>query len=235
MEAATVPESSLFTPFHRSSIFCTFVVAVTLLLACRGTAHAEPPPLQVLRTDDGQIASALKRGRAQSPTFRAILDRLAESDLIIYLRRGRLHGHTAAATQLMSAVGGVRYVRVTLELDPVSDVGVAMLGHELRHALEFAQAPWVVDSGAVIALYREIGYATCSRPAPCYDTREAVDAGRRVFVELRRTDRRLDALSLPVTLREEPRADHRQRKEGNAHRDERASWAEPAHSREQPR
>ena len=59
-----------------------------------------------------------------------------------------------------------------------------MLGHELRHALELADAPWVMDDAAVVSLYREIGYASCARPTPCYDTQEAVAAGRRVLAEL---------------------------------------------------
>ena len=86
--------------------------------------HADPMAPPFLRIDDPGLAAAVIRGAEQSPTFRAILERLASSDLIVYLRRGRLLGKTAAATQLLTASGGYRYVRVTLEIDPASDAGL---------------------------------------------------------------------------------------------------------------
>lgn len=219
-------------PLARRSLAAAF-----LLLACGSPAIAERLG-PFVRTADARLAAALVRGRDESPTFRAIVDRLAGSDLIVYVSRGAIHGETAASTQLVSSTGGYRYVRVTLELDPDSDVGIAMLGHELRHALELADAPWVVDEDALLSLYQEIGYASCSRPTHCYDTRDAVDAGRQVLAELRhhpiRQPASLDALGLPVALRKEPRADNRQRDERNAYRDERPGRAEAGGARQKP-
>ena len=208
--------------------------ATLLLITCALPAMAERTG-PFLRTDDSRLAAALVRGRDESPTFRAIVDQLDESDLIVYVSRGSLAGQTSASTQLLSWTGGYRYVRVTLELDPDTDVGIAMLGHELRHALELADAPWVRDEEAVLSLYREIGYASCARPTPCYDTREAVDAGRQVLIELRHLDRRLDALGLPVAFRKEPRADDRQRDERDAYRNEHAGRAEAGAAGQKPR
>jgi len=237
-----------------------FATTAFLLLACALPALAERSG-PFLRTDDARLAAALVRGRDESPTFRAIVDQLDESDLIVYVSRGSLSGQTSASTQLLSWTGGYRYVRVTLELDPDTDVGIAMLGHELRHALELADAPWVRDDGAVLSLYREIGYASCARPTPCYDTRDAVDAGRQVLIELRHNANRppggraighclseaqpscvsvrggasLDTLGLPVAFRKEPRADHRHRDERNAYRNERAGRAEAGAAGQKPR
>jgi hypothetical protein len=208
--------------------------AALLLFVCGAEARAERSG-PFLRTDDARLAAALVRGRDGSPTFRAIVDRLGVSDLIVYVSRGALRGQAAASTQLLSAAGGYRYVRVTIELDPDTDVAVAMLGHELRHALELADAPWVVDDGAVVSLYREIGYSSCARPTPCYDTQDAVDAGRQVLAELRHVGRRLDPLGLPVALRKQPRADHRQREERNAYRNERPGGAEAGSAGQKPR
>src|SRR5262245_24712528 len=60
-----------------------------------------------LRTDDPDLTSVLRRGRAESPTFRALLERLEQTpNLIVYVRRGSLAGPTAAATQLVAASGG---------------------------------------------------------------------------------------------------------------------------------
>jgi hypothetical protein len=244
----------LHLPLARRSL-----AAALLLLACGSPARAERNG-PFLRTADARLAAALVRGRDESPTFRAIVDRLAASDLIVYVSRGAIYGDIAASTQLVSATGGFRYVRVTLELDPDSDVGVAMLGHELRHALELADAPWVVDKDALLSLYQEIGYASCSRPIHCYDTREAVDAGRQVLIELRHHSIRppggraiercsseaepscasvrggasLDALGLPVAFRKEPGADDGQRDERHAYRNERPGRAEAGGAGQKP-
>jgi hypothetical protein len=206
-----------------------------VLLASASPAHAERKASS-LRTEDTRLAAALARGRDESPTFRAIVDRLDASDLIVYVSRGKLSGQTAASTQLLTTTGGYRYVRVTLKLDPNTDVGVAMLGHELRHALELADAPWVVDDETVISLYSEIGYASCMGSKPCYDTLEAVDTGRQVLTELRHLVRRpLDALGFPVALRKEPRAHERQGEEGHAYRNERPGGTEAAGAGQKPR
>jgi hypothetical protein len=247
-------------PLHVSSARRHLSAATLLLITCAAPAMAERNG-PFLRTDDARLAAALVRGWDDSPTFRAIVDRLDGSDLIVYVSRGSLSGQTSASTQLLTWTGGYRYVRVTLELDPDTDVGVAMLGHELRHALELADAPWVRDDGAVLSLYREIGYSSCSRPTPCYDTQDAVDAGRQVLVELRHNANRppggraighclseaqpscvsvrggasLDALGFPVAFRKEPRADDRHRDERNAYRNEGAGRAEAAAAGQKPR
>ena len=221
-------------PLHVSSARRHLLAATLLLITCATPAMAERNA-PFLRTDDRRLAAALGRGWDESPTFRAIVDRLDGSDLIVYVSRGSLSGQTSASTQLLTWTGGYRYVRVTMELDPDTDVGVAMLGHELRHALELANAPWVVDDGAVVSLYREIGYVSCARRTPCYDTQEAVAAGRRVLAELRHVDRRLNALGLPVALRKEPGADDRQREERNAYRNEGPGGTEAAGAGQKPR
>ena len=64
---------------------------------------------------------------------------------------------------------------------------MALLGHELRHAVELAEAPTVEDSDDYERLYDRIGYESCSRAAPrCYETEAAVRAGRDVLSELRK-------------------------------------------------
>jgi hypothetical protein len=213
------------------------LTVAALLLFSIATAHAEPVAPPFLRVDDSGLAAAVIRGAEQSPTFRAILERLASSDLIVYLRRGRLLGNTAAATQLLTASGGYRYVRVTLEPDPASDAGLALLGHELWHALELAEAKWVIDSAGVHKLYQRIGYRTCEASARCYDTDMAVTTGYQVLRELRRVHARvpLDALGLPVTLGEEPGADAGEGEEGKADGDEGAGRTKPCTMRKEPR
>jgi hypothetical protein len=210
--------------------------AALTVFASPAVAEDAAPPF--LRFDDTRLGVAIVRGLEQSATFRAIFDRLSESDLIVYVRPGFLSGPTAAATQLMTSAGGYRYVRVTLEIDPRTDTGLALLGHELWHVLELAEAPWVTTKAALNEHYERIGYRSCDAAlAPCYDTEAAVAAGYQVLKELRgvQAPGALHALRLPVALREEPGADGRQRDEGDADGDEGAGGTEAAGRGEEPR
>jgi hypothetical protein len=83
----------------------------------------------------------------------------------------------------------MRFLGVTVRMPLVTDAGVALLGHELRHAAEVAAAPWVTDERLYGILYERIGHAQCSRPQRCFDTVAAVDAGRQVLRELRSVTR----------------------------------------------
>ena len=58
------------------------------------------------------------------------------------------------------------------------DETIALIGHELRHALEVAASPDVRDQAGLTKLYKRIG-----EPAGCahsFDTRAAQNTGRRV-------------------------------------------------------
>ena len=60
---------------------------------------------------------------------------------------------------------------------------IALVGHELRHALEVAESPDVRDEAGLIALYERIGHP--STGIHQYDTLAAQDAGRQVKAELK--------------------------------------------------
>ncbi len=251
------PSSARLSPPLARVFAALLAVAFTMIAGANVSAGAGGP--KWLRTGDAGLSSAMARGRDRSPTFRALLERLDQSDLIVYFKRGPLTGSAAAATQLVAVSGGYRYLHVTLEPNPAADLGVSLLGHELRHAVELADAPWVVDGDTMQALYRSIGFSTCDGLHRCYDTHAAVDAGRQVFAELRGRSRPptllragapgiawpavvgetvlggLDALGLPEALGEEPGAHEREDGEREAHRDERPRRSEASGMGQYPR
>jgi len=63
---------------------------------------------------------------------------------------------------------------------------LAILGHELRHALEIASAPWVADELSLEKLYTQIGFLNCLRTGGFgdFETADALEAGERVHHEL---------------------------------------------------
>jgi hypothetical protein len=138
-----------------------------------------------VRTLDGHVADMLAIGYQRSATFRRLVDRLEDSDVIVHIERRAIVSGTAFM-HFVTQAGGNRYLRVTLDTELAPDAAVPLLGHELQHAVEVARAPWVVDVASFGDLYRAIGHSSCEDPPRrCFDTTAAVDAGRRVRMELR--------------------------------------------------
>jgi hypothetical protein len=139
-----------------------------------------------LRTTDPLIIELLTIGRERSPTFRQLLVRLEQSNLIVHLKRtsGPWTKTPRGFTRFIASTGGYRFVQVTIaNASTASDELVALVGHELQHLIEVAEAPAVVDPETYHDLYRAIGYPSC-RLRRCYDTHEAVIVGQRVLAEL---------------------------------------------------
>jgi hypothetical protein len=159
------------------------VLALIGALLADAPVYAEPP---CLRTDDPLVAELVARGLAASDTFRQLYERLEGSDLIVHLRRGTGIPAGSGYNQFITYAGSYRFLRITLNVDQVNHDAVALLGHELRHAVELAEAPAVDDGDDYERLYDRIGYESCSRAAPrCYETYAAVIAGREVLRELK--------------------------------------------------
>lgn len=140
-----------------------------------------------LRFTDPVIRETVIRGASRSKTFRDLLTRLAASDLVVYVERAgpSPHTHPPGHIRFVGATPPNRYVLITVRAVRSTDSVVALLGHELQHAVEIADAPWVVDEETYRELYQAIGKASCGAPRWCFDTKAAVKAGYRVLHELR--------------------------------------------------
>lgn len=140
---------------------------------------------------DADITASLARGSRTSPTLRALLDGLEQSDVIVYIEARWLHGGEAAgSTRFVTHAGGQRYLRVTVDILVQGDAAIALIGHELQHASEIARAPWVVDQATLDELYRTIGRADCTSTAAArYETAAAREVGWTVLHELRHGQR----------------------------------------------
>jgi len=162
------------------------VCIVTLVLAAPIQARASSAQESWLRVDDPVVAHAIAKGRKRSATFRALLDRLGRSDLIVYMLRAfSSDDRTRGDTRFVARSGGFRFLRVRLEVHAVTDAVVALVGHELRHAAEVADAPWIVDEASYGAHFKAVGFASCTRPQPCYETNTALLAGDLILRELK--------------------------------------------------
>lgn len=147
------------------------------------TGHPRRPSI---RTTDRRLRALLDEGLRISPTLRALVARLTASDVVVYLR---CHGPTepigGGRLTFVSSAGGLRYVVVRMtRLSRAQQI--AIMAHELQHAVEIADTPAIVDGQSLVREYHRIGYvnAASALPGIAFDTRAAVHAGEQVLKEL---------------------------------------------------
>ena len=106
-----------------------------------------------VRSTDPRVQEWLRIGAAESQTFRSLLNTLADSDLIVHVQSvDRLM--TAGQTYFVTATPTVRYVRIEVTLHGNVNEMIALIGHELQHAVEIAQQPRIRDRQALSLFYK---------------------------------------------------------------------------------
>lgn len=169
------------------------VILLAGLMAASPAAAGRPsrPELEAgrwkhVRALSPEASRLVAEGVERSPYIRSQLDALEKSNVVVYLTHSMptgsgtcLKGHL----RFVSAAAGVRYLGVWVDVLAAPDERLALLGHELHHALEVASEPSVRSEQEMAALYRRIGRETTDE---CFETREAVLAGLRVRGDLAR-------------------------------------------------
>jgi hypothetical protein len=141
-------------------------------------------PDRRVRSMDARITGLLEIGVHRSPTFRHLVRALNATDVIVYLERSRaLPTALAGRLLLLPRAGEQRYLRIQVRSDLPALELIALIGHELRHALEIAENPTVRDAPTMLSLYQRIGHATPGAEHT-YDTNAARTTGKRVRLEL---------------------------------------------------
>jgi hypothetical protein len=164
-----------------------FALGVLVLLSSLAAGEL-PRDGSHVRTMDPRLRSEINEGLARSSFFRQLIARLDASDVIVYVQSRcamphRIFGRLA----FMGTAGGRRYVHVLVSCALMDNEQVAALGHELRHAVEIAEAPSVVDTSSLGAEYQRIGYASHGLPrGSAFESHAAVDAAHQVWAELSR-------------------------------------------------
>jgi hypothetical protein len=140
-----------------------------------------------IRTTDPTLTALVQDGVRTSPTFRALVERLIASDVVVYLRCDQqMPAHADGRLTFAANAGGLRYVIVRLRRTPSRTRLLALIGHELRHAVEIADTPSIVDGPSLAREYERMGYISKLGPTTgiAFDTAAAVHAGEKVLREL---------------------------------------------------
>ncbi|MGE0865408.1 MAG: hypothetical protein AB7P34_16050 [Vicinamibacterales bacterium] len=160
----------------------TVVVAIVLSV---GTLRASADPDSRVRSSHPRLSRLLAEGQRRSSTFRDLVDRLHDSDLIVHVEAAPQGYPIDGGLQFVGATPLRRYLRITVRTSLHNCDLMGLLGHELRHAVEVADRRDVRDQSAFRALYQRIGEPGHLVGNETYDTRAAVEAGLRVALELR--------------------------------------------------
>lgn len=140
-----------------------------------------------VRITDPRLRQLVAAGRSASPTFRSLVERLERSNVVVYLQSD-VYGTPGVAGRLsfLSVVADTRYVVIRLTPLRSTVQQLAMIGHELQHAVEVAERPGIVDAGSMYREYRRFGYLSdVNGPGVTVETKAALQVGLRVSDELR--------------------------------------------------
>ncbi len=132
-------------------------VALTTFLAAG--AAASSAPASHVRGLNAAARELLETARSQSAVLPALIEALEATDVVALVTLEPLNARSLTGyLTFVSAAGGVRYVQVKINWEVHPRLRVAVLAHELQHALEVAAARDVHDVATLLQLYKRIGY-----------------------------------------------------------------------------
>jgi hypothetical protein len=172
------------TGVHTLSLLLILLATPSFAMAADSITDS---PRRPIRTTDRRLRMLLQEGVRTSPTLRALVEHLQTSDVVVYLNcDGVTENPTDGRLSFVSSAGGYRYIviRMTRLLSPERQI--ALMAHELQHAVEIANAREVVDEDSLLREYRRIGYVNpwSTLPGIAFDTHAAVQAGTQVLKEM---------------------------------------------------
>jgi len=161
------------------------IVPLVLVLLTVFSNRGRAESFERIRPEPGLLTTVVETGFERSVLFRALVERIRQSDVIVHLTCSRFKTRRLAGQTLLASAGpDVRYLRVQVDCEQSDPVLVSIVGHELQHVVEIASAPSVVDDNSFALLFRAIGFSSCLSPdADRFETAAALKAGERVRTE----------------------------------------------------
>ncbi len=156
-----------------------------LLLAGLRIVAQEAPATSHVRAESREIEAIIRQASDGSSTFRALVDRLQSSDVIVYVRMklfpsGTLDGRIG----LLSASSPTRFLVIELACPRAAAATGSILAHELYHAIEIASVPWVTNADTLEQYYNRIGVREGAPGRLTFETAAARRVGQQVRREL---------------------------------------------------
>jgi hypothetical protein len=122
----------------------------------------------------------------QSPTLRALVEKVEAEPILVFIEGDiRMPERIGARLSFVTSVNALRYVRVDIDCTLSPRRQIALLAHELQHALEIGERTDILDTEDMELLYEEIGFQSFEhRSHKSYETEAAQAIQRAVDDEL---------------------------------------------------
>ena len=171
----------MLTAAFRSCILATLVSFASPAVT-DAAAPAYDPVGPRVRGATPEMTRVIEQGIKRSSTFAALVAALNRTRVIVYVQESReLPGGVDGHLAVTNGRNRQRYLRAQVLSGLGLDDTIAIVGHELQHALEVAEHDEVTDAKSLGELYRRIGIQA---PHGRFDTAAAQATGKRVRVEL---------------------------------------------------
>jgi hypothetical protein len=159
------------------------MVAALVLASVIGVAD-KPPSVRHVRSSDARARTLIEKGVARSATFRHLLDTLDASDVIVYVEPKYTHpGLSGYLPHRVVVAEPFRYLHVMVGFFGADDRIIAVIAHELQHAVEVADAPEVRDDRSLRLLFSR-SHINFHCGEDCFETDAAIDVQYKVTGEL---------------------------------------------------
>ncbi len=159
----------------------TLLFLATALVLATGAEARDPiannPRLRPAVAADGTfVTTALQ----QSQVVREQVQKLDEGNVVVYVHLARAEsGLAASAVRFVGRSKAQRFLMIRIGAALPFERQVALLGHELQHATEVANVPWVTCQADMKSLMAIVGWRDRSA-AIGYETSAALAAERHV-------------------------------------------------------
>ena len=160
-------------------------LALCVVVLASSTLTAAPKSEARLRPQDTRLTNLLRQGSERSTTFKALVDRIESSNVIVYVALNPLMKKSLSGMLTwMTRTGDYRYLRASISTDLTADQMIATLAHELQHAVEVIEDETVIDEASLVSLYRRIGRQSGNAAPMRWETVAAQETGFKVRREL---------------------------------------------------
>jgi hypothetical protein len=155
--------------------------AIALLTISNPVPTPPALPIPRLRAVCESARMALDDALRRSPTIGRLVRELEQRDVLVFLDSRVDASIPLGQTSLMTVTAEHRFVRVVFNPALPPNRRIEMIGHELQHVLEIAQAAHVRDDAGVRRLFMAIGREVGTH---AYETEAARDVERQVRREV---------------------------------------------------
>lgn len=159
-------------------------VVVAALATAGGVNLNAQGAMSSIRPEGSTVRALIATGLERSETFRELLGKLDNGDVVIYVRFSPCNGRVPACL-LWASAGGTARRRLLIRIDRFGrseNELTALLAHELQHACEVASAPGITDAGS----FQEWFEAHGRRGWHGFETNGAAEVTRKVMAEMTR-------------------------------------------------